>query len=231
MKVSFVLIKYFIAPRLKIHLEVDDRFVTLVNCEEEELSHIVNKPMRADEIILKLRYAGICIAPLEEDIAYSGFRIKNKSTLDNFLLDIVMGSKSFAFKSHSLNNKVDSTDLVLAKIKPNPEHDDYFFDDEERDWSEICWFPNKVQLGKAESIKYKDDLLENQLIEDFKDEELKSKIDFIPSCKARRNIIGLIEENPKFSVFYPTVSESDESIGYLTNMRNFLRIVGIGAMP
>ncbi len=210
---------------------MDDRYVTLVNCQEEELSHIANKPMRAEEIILKLRYAGICIAPLEEDLIYSGFRIKNKTTLDNFLLDIVMGSKSFAFKSHPLNNKVDSSDLIFAKLKPNPEHDDYFFDDEERDWSETCWYPNKVQLGKAESIKYKDDLLENQLLEDFKEENLKSKIDFIPSCKARTTISGILEEIPRFSVFYPTVTESDESIGYLTNMKNFLRIVGIGSMP
>ncbi len=59
-----------------LHFEIDDKYVTLINCEDESLSYLNNIPMRFEELIFKLRYSGILIAPTDEDIIYSGLRVK-----------------------------------------------------------------------------------------------------------------------------------------------------------
>lgn len=141
-----------------------------------------------------------------------------------------MASRSFAIKSHPLNKQV-STELVLALMKPNPEGDDYFFDDEPKDWSEFCWYKNKVCRGTAKEIKFKEDLLENQLLEDFKDEDLQRKIDFIPDTQAKVELFTLLEEIPELAKYYLTVSESEKNTGFLGNLRNALRAMRIGNMP
>lgn len=66
-----------IAPRIKLQFEIDDRTITLVNNNDEELAHLANKPMRLEELIMKLRYSGIMICPTEQDINYAtGYKIK-----------------------------------------------------------------------------------------------------------------------------------------------------------
>lgn len=188
--------------------------------------------MRIEEMAFKLRQSGILITPSSSDIVYSGIRIKNEKSIENFIMDMTYASKCFAFKSHELNTKIDSLDLLSVKIKPNPENDDYFYDDEEKDWKDICWYSNKVQFGKVMQVKYKDDLLEDQLLEDFKEEELKSKIDFVSESKGRVNFAGLIEDDINFSKYYNKITETDsfESIGYISNVSNFIRMIGIGKM-
>ena len=59
-----------------LNFEIDDKYVTLINCQEESLEHLNNKPMSFDELIFKLRYSGILLAPTDEDIVYSGLRVK-----------------------------------------------------------------------------------------------------------------------------------------------------------
>ena len=142
-----------------------------------------------------------------------------------------MACKCFTFKSHNLNNKLDSNDLVVAKFKPNPENDDYFYDDEERDWKDICWYTNKVHFGEAKQIKYKEDLKENELLEDFTEDQLNTKYDFVPNNIGRTKILGIIEDDQQYSKYYNTISDFDQNIGMIANLRNFLRITKIINMP
>ena len=143
---------------------------------------------------------------------------------------MVLASRCFAIKSHPLNKQI-SSDIVLMKIKPNPENDDYFFDDEPKDWYELGVYPNKLSLGKAQEIKYKSDLLEDQLLEDFKDEDLNRKIDFIYKAPAHSSIVTLVEKNNDLSKYYINVSEIKNQPGFIQNLRAFLNITGITTFP
>lgn len=116
-------------------------------------------------------------------------------------------------------------------MKPNPENDNYFFDDEPKDWKEICWHPNKVVLGKAKEVKFKDDLLEDQLIEDFADDELQKKIEFIAESSAKTEISALLPTIPEYEKFTDIVSDYETHAGYLNNMRNFIRALGLMNIP
>lgn len=77
-----------------------------------------------------MRNCGILISPLDEDILSIGLKVKNFAAQDRAINDIVMACRNYAIKSHQLNPKIDE-DIILAKLKPNKEYDNYFFDDEE----------------------------------------------------------------------------------------------------
>lgn len=130
-------------------------------------------------------------------------------------------------------NKQLTNDIITVKVKPNPENDNYFYDDEPKDWSEIGWYDNKVEFGTAKEVKFKDDLLDDQLLEDFTDDQLQKKIDFISDeyNKPRRNIIGLLEDNEKFNKYAEEVSRGDNQLGTIINLISFLRITKLCHMP
>lgn len=198
--------------------------------ELSNLSHLVNKKLKLDELVHELRYSGILIFPSEEDIKYVNFKIKNKESVEKALYSIAMASRSFAIKSHELNKKIDS-EIVIVKMKPNPENDDYFFDDEPKDWYELGVYSNKLNFGKAQLVKFKDDLKENELIEEFKDEELDKKIDFLYERPAHDNFPVCIENHREFNKFYSTISDYKIQPGYILNLVSLLRITGITHFP
>lgn len=57
-----------------------------------------------------------------------------------------MACRQYAIKSHGSNSQMES-DVIMCKIKENCDYDDKFFDDEEKDWKNIVWFPNKCSIG------------------------------------------------------------------------------------
>lgn len=234
----FFIFYTILAPRLHLTFEIDDDYVTLVKNsktmkdvnELDELSYLIDKKMKLENLILELKNSGILLCPSNADIIYTGLVPKNKDSVERAILSFVQSSKSFAVKSHELNKKV-SSDIVIVKIKPNPENDDYFYDDEPKDWVDMGTFPNKLALGRVEEIRYKDDLKENELLEDFPEEMLKKKFEFIYEKPARTQFPNLIEEHPKFGKYYNTVSEYKIQPGYIHNLSNFLRVTGISHFP
>lgn len=151
-------------PRIKLTFEIGVKqlynreytgYVKLIKNTEPEFGHIINKEMKYDEIILELRNCGILINPLEEDIISAGLKVHNYESQDRAINDIIIACRHYAIKSHSLNSVIEEN-IVLAKFKANLEYDDYFFDDEEKDWTEIAWYPNKCLMGKT---FYQDDTL------------------------------------------------------------------------
>ncbi len=151
-------------PRINLSFEIGVRqlynreytgYVKLIKNIEPEFGHIINKEMKYDEIILELRNCGILINPLEEDIISAGLKVHNYESQDRAINDIIIACRQYAIKSHSLNSVIDEN-IVLAKFKANLEYDMYFFDDEEKDWTEVGWYPNKCLMGKT---YYEDDTL------------------------------------------------------------------------
>ena len=62
-----------------------------------------------------------------------------------------MACRKYAIKSNSYNPYMPE-DIILTKFKPNLEYDFKFFDDEEKDWFEVGWYPNKCLIGKTEKV-------------------------------------------------------------------------------
>lgn len=145
-------------------------------------------------------------------------------------MSIATLSRAFAIKSHNLNKDIE-TDIIIIKAKPNPENDDYFYDDEPKDWYEFGFYPNKLAIGKAKEVRYKDDLLENQLLEDFPESELKKKIDFLYNKPAYSSVISSIENNNKLNGLSSIVRECENQPGFFNNLTAFLNILGITTFP
>lgn len=186
-------------------------YVKLIDNKEEAFAHIADKEMSFDEIILAMKECGILLAPWKEDIEEAGLKEKNPVTLDRAVDDIVMVCRYYAIRSHDLNKMI-GTDLIAVKAKPNPEFDKYFFDDEEKDWFDFAWYPNKASIGKFE-------------IENEKD------IKFKPSIETTRPYLPLIIKDIMPEEVYQQVSEDDFSSAFLVNIRNFIRVLGIINVP
>ncbi len=123
-------------------------YVKLINNNDSEFAHFVNKEMNYDEMIIEMRNCGILLTPDEQDLMSIGLSIKNYEATDRALNDIIMACRQYAIKSHSMNQSINNG-IVLTKFKPNLEYDFKFFDDEEKDWFEVGWFFNKSTIGKV----------------------------------------------------------------------------------
>ncbi len=153
-----------VTPRLKLVFEIgikvsptkkNDReklligYIKLIENSHSEFSHIANKEMNYDDLIIEMRHCGILLTPDEEDLNNVGLKLKNYEASDRALNDIIMACRQYAIKSNQ-NNKSIGENIVLAKFKPNLEFDYNFFDDEEKDWFEVAWYFNKSVIGKTE---------------------------------------------------------------------------------
>lgn len=58
-----------------------------------------------------------------------------------------MNCRYYAFRSNEFNQML-SEDVISVKAKPNPNYDRKFIDDEDKDWNDIAWYPNKATIGK-----------------------------------------------------------------------------------
>ena len=181
-------------------------YMKLIDNEEEEFNDISNIEMTYDEMILALKERGILIAPWDEDIESCNIKEKNSDTVERAIEDIVMVCRYYSIRSHDFNNLI-STDLIAVKAKPNPEFDKYFFDDEEKDWIDFCWYPNKASIGKFEIEK-------------------ESEIVFHPNIETTRPYLHLVIKDQNEEI-YNIVSEDDLSAAFLVNIRNVVRVLGL----
>lgn len=184
--------------------------------------------MKYDELFLQLRYCGILLYPLEEDIIAIGANVKNPETQDRAVNDIVMACRKYAIRSHDLNKDINK-DIILAKFKPNLEYDFKFFDDEEvlyiiniqKDWFQVGWYPNKCTIGNTA-------MDEGELLFTPTTETVYSTYLFIIQSRPH---FHLLVQDMKLDDIYDAISDYKTSPGFVVNLRNFLRILGIGNLP
>ena len=189
-------------------------YVKLIDNEEEEFNHIADKKLTFDEMILAMKECGILLAPWKEDIEASGIKEKNQETINRAVDDIVMACRYYSIKSHELN-KLINQDLIAVKAKPNPEFDKYFFDDEEKDWTDFCWYPNKASIGRFE----------------IKTEGEESTIEFVSSIETTRPHLHLVIKDTQPEEVYEQISEDETSSAFLVNIRNMVRVLSLVNIP
>ena len=186
-------------------------YVKLIDNQEETFNHIADKEMTFDEMILQMKECSILLAPWKEDIEAAGLKEKNCETIDRAVEDIVMACRYYSIRSHDMN-KLLSPDMICVKAKPNPQFDKYFFDDEEKDWIDFAWYPNKASIGKVQ--------IENE-----------SEVVFKPSIEITRPHLHLIIKDTEPEEVYNLVGEDDYSSTFLVNVRNVVRVLGLVNIP
>ena len=185
-------------------------YMKLIDNKEDCFNHIAGKDLTFDQMILALKDCGILIAPWKEDIEQIDFHEKNHETVNRAVDDIVMACRYYSIKSSEYNRSIE-TDKIVVKAKPNPEFDKYFLDDEEKDWVDFLWYPNKASIGKY-VIEGKN-LVFNKTIEN-----------------TRPHLHQIIQDTQPKEV-YEQVAEDDFSSAFLVNIRNVIRVLDLVSIP
>ena len=186
-------------------------YMKLIDNKEKEFEHLADKELTFDQMIIALKDCGILIAPWKEDIDNVGIREKNYQVVNRAVEDIVMCCRYYSIRSHEYNKLID-TNQIAVKGKPNPEFDKYPYDDEEKDWSDICWYVNKVSIGEF-------------VVENEKDIVFHKKIE------TTRPNLHLILKDIKEQDIYDQVSEDYFSSAFLVNIRNVIRVLNLVNVP
>ncbi len=121
-----------------------------------------------------------------------------------------MACRYYSIKS-SKYNKLIETDKIVVKAKPNPEFDKYFLDDEEKDWVNFLWYPNKASVGRY--VIQGENLVFNKTIE-----------------KNRPYLHQIIQDTQPKEV-YELIIEDDFSSAFLVNIRNVIRVLDLVSIP
>ena len=182
----------------------------LIDNEEECFNHIANKYLTFDQMILALKDCGILIAPWKEDIEEIDFHEKNYETANRAVDDIVMACRYYSIRAHKYNKLIE-TDKIVVKAKPNPEFDKKFLDDEEKDWIDFLWYPNKASIGKY--------VLEGE------------NLVFKQSIETTRPKLHQIIKDTQPKEVYEQISEDDFSSAFLVNIRNVIRVLYLVNIP
>ena len=185
-------------------------YVKLIDNEEEEFNHIANKKLTFDEMILAMKECGILLSPWKEDIEASGIKEKNQETINRAVDDIVMACRYYSIKSSKFNKLIEN-DKIVIQAETNPEFDKYFLDDEEKDWVNFLWYPNKASVGRY--------VIEGE------------NLVFKKTIENNRPYLHQIIQDTQPKEVYEQIIEDDFSSAFLVNIRNVIRVLDLVSIP
>ncbi|KAL4427572.1 hypothetical protein ABPG74_012963 [Tetrahymena malaccensis] len=96
----------------------------------------------------ELRKCGINLMPQSNDAIISDLLIKDKDCLDNCLNDISKAVSGFYFKSTKQNKSI-GVNQLLTFVRLNPDYEESFIENTEKDWILTTWYSNKVGFYKG----------------------------------------------------------------------------------
>jgi cancer susceptibility candidate protein 1 len=88
-----------VTKRININIEIYPLHVRLVEMEQPELSHLLNKDMHIGILLFELSKCGIHLMPEDDDAKRGGIHLKDKGAEERAILDIAQTLKCFAFQS------------------------------------------------------------------------------------------------------------------------------------
>ena len=131
--------------RMSLRFEITYAKVYLRNKTEPELKHIVDKPFDPSDILYELHKSGINLLPCDEDAETSNIPLKNVHAEHKAIQDISYAARNFYIASSRWNLTLPS-DQIGVRMRPNPECDEEFLEDQEKDWMSIAWWENKCAI-------------------------------------------------------------------------------------
>lgn len=88
-----------VTKRITLNIEIHPLFVQLIEMDQPEFKHIVNKQLHPGILLKELSKCGIHMIPENEDAERGGIHLKNTTTEERAILDISQTLKVFAFQS------------------------------------------------------------------------------------------------------------------------------------
>ena len=133
---------------MNIVFEIGYDYVMLIEREEPELAHLVNRKLPPGYLLHLLSKAGVHLLPVNEDGKLAGIKPKTESCEAAAIMDIICGINAFSFRSCKWNQAAPPENIVM-KFRENLEYDREFFEDFEIDWTYAKWWENKVAYVKT----------------------------------------------------------------------------------
>ena len=134
--------------RIDVNIMILPLCVRLVEMEQAELQHLVNKDFHPGILLMELSKCGIHMMPEDEDAERAKIHLKDKGAEERAILDISQTLKVFAFQSLKWSQEAPAENLV-CRLRENPDNDRVFLEDDESDWKTVMWWNNKVSYIKA----------------------------------------------------------------------------------
>jgi cancer susceptibility candidate protein 1 len=139
-----------VTKRINVNIQIHPLFVKLIDMEQPELAHLVNKELHIGILLMELSKCGIHMLPENEDAARANIHLKDSATEERAILDIATTLKVFSFQSTKWCQQSDQENIVV-RLRENPDNDKVFLEDDESDWKSIMWSPNKVSYIKCKN--------------------------------------------------------------------------------
>ena len=83
--------------RINVNIEIHPLCVKLVEMDQPELKHLVNKELHPGILLMELSKCGIHLMPEDDDAARGKIHLKDKAAEERAILDISQTLKVFAF--------------------------------------------------------------------------------------------------------------------------------------
>ena len=74
--------------RINVNIEISPLHVKLVEMDQPEFGHLLNKPMHVGILLFELSKCGIHLMPEDEDAKRGGIHLKDKGAEERAILDI-----------------------------------------------------------------------------------------------------------------------------------------------
>jgi len=140
--------------KIKVNIEIHPLYVKLIEMEQPELEHLVDKHFHPGVLLMQLSKCGIHMMPDDTDAARGSIQLKDKATEERAILDISQTLKIFAFQSVKWSQACEAENIVV-RLRENPDNDKLFLEDDESDWKSIMWSQNKVSYIKCKNCDEK----------------------------------------------------------------------------
>ena len=88
---------------IEINIEIHPLYVKLIEMEQPELAHLVDKHLHPGMLLQELSRSGIHLLPENADAARAGIHLKDINAEERAILDIAQTLKCFAFQSIKWN--------------------------------------------------------------------------------------------------------------------------------
>ncbi|CAD8074725.1 unnamed protein product [Paramecium primaurelia] len=127
--------------------EIGPGYIQLLK-KDPEFSHFANKKLSVGALFYELYRSGVNFMPVQEDCQAANIVQKDEAAEELALTDLSEAVRGFFIESSRWNNS-DTGQQIIAKIKENPEFDEEFAENQEKDWKTIKWWNNKCAIIQA----------------------------------------------------------------------------------
>ena len=116
----------------------------------------MNKKLKPERLFKELLECGVNLLPIPEDAKSTNITSKSVDTEDNAIADIALGVKAYYIKSSKWSTTLPG-DRILVRIRDNLEYDEFFAEDQEKDWFSTVFWHNRCGIYNCRDSQMKCD--------------------------------------------------------------------------